>query len=304
MLHTGGSEARHIEGIWWLMFGLAAAVYAIVAAFIVIAIVRGRPTESGKASRIRDDSFIWIGGIGVPVIILGLLAGVTVTTTNSLRIPHRNEVKVEVVGKRWWWAVQYPGTNVTTANEIHVPVGRPIDIAVTSDNVIHSFWVPQLAGKLDMIPGQTNHLRFTIDKAGTYRGLCAEYCGLQHARMDFIVIADPSAEFDRWMARRTGSAGLTAESDQAAKGQLVFERESCAGCHTIKGTSATGTVGPDLSDFGGRHWIGAITVPNTRGYLAGWISDSQSIKPGNLMPPISLAPDDLNALVDYLEGLK
>ncbi|MFN2608922.1 MAG: cytochrome c oxidase subunit II [Acidimicrobiales bacterium] len=305
MLAGKGTESRRVTGVWWLMFGLASAVYVVVGAFIVVAIARGRrggrDTEAGTP---KDDTFIWFGGIIVPVVILALLAVVTVKTTSVLRNPTAGELTVSVVGKRWWWDVTYPGTGVRTANEIHVPVGRTVDVKLTSDNVIHSFWVPQLAGKVDTIPGQVNDLRFKATSVGTYRGECAEYCGIEHAHMSFLVIADPPADFDRWLTRRRGGAGTTAESDQAAVGQLVFTREACAGCHTVKGTAAMGTIGPDLSDFGSRHWIGSLTVPNTPENLSHWITDAPSIKPGSLMPPIALSASDVAAVVAYLEGLK
>jgi cytochrome c oxidase subunit 2 len=304
MLDEHGQEARHVAAVWWLMFALAAGVYVIVAAFIFVALLRGRRTATGKPSRFKDDTFIWVGGIGVPVVILALLAVVTVTTTRVLRNPEPGELRIDVRGQRWWWDVRYPDSGVVTANEIHVPVGRQVDVALTSGDVVHSFWAPQLAGKLDLIPGQTNHLRFKALDAGVYRGMCAEYCGLQHADMDFLVVADAPADFDRWLLRRSTGAGTTAQSDEATKGQVVFTRESCAGCHTIRGTSAQGTVGPDLSDFGSRRTIGGATVPNTPDELAKWITNSQAIKPGNIMPPISLSPSDLQSVVTYLEGLK
>jgi cytochrome c oxidase subunit II len=299
-----GQEARHVASLWWVMFALAAGVYIIVAAFILVALVRGRRTETGKSSRIGDDTFIWFGGIGVPVVILGVLAGLTVTTTKAVRNPDSGALRVEVVGKRWWWAVDYPDQRVSSANEIHVPVGQQVDITLKTDNVAHSFWVPQLAGKLDLLPGVTNLLPIKATKPGVYEGVCAEYCGIQHAHMSFRVIAESPGDFERWMTRRAANAGTTGQSELAAKGQLVFTREACAGCHTVNGTQATGTLGPDLSDFGGRQTIGAGTVPNTPGYLAAWITNSQTIKSGNLMPPISLSSADLNALVAYLEGLK
>jgi cytochrome c oxidase subunit 2 len=227
-----------------------------------------------------------------------------VNTTSDLRNAAPGELRVEVVGKRWWWDVRYPDDGVATANEIHIPVGRPVDVTLRSDNVIHSFWVPQLAGKMDTIPGQVNHLHLKATTAGTYRGECAEYCGIQHAHMDFLVIADPPADFARWLTRRRGGAGLTASSDEADRGQVVFNREACAGCHTVRGTPATGTVGPDLSDFGARQWIGSLTVPNTTANLEHWIADPQDVKPGNLMPPTNLSPADLAAIAAYLEGLK
>jgi cytochrome c oxidase subunit 2 len=304
MLKGRGTESHRVAGIWWLMFTLATAVYVIVATLIIVAIVRGRRARAKAGDGPRDDTFIWIGGIVVPVVILAVLAVVTVTTTQAVRAASPGELHISVVGKRWWWDVRYPDSGVATANEIHIPVGQTVDLALTSDNVIHSFWVPELAGKLDTIPGQVNHLRLKAMRAGTYRGECAEFCGIQHANMNFSVIAETPADFDLWLSRRTSGAGIAPSSDQAAAGELVFMREACAGCHTIRGTQAVGTIGPDLTDFGSRASIGSGTVPNTADNLARWITDSQSIKPGNLMPPLSLSPSDVNALVTYLEGLK
>jgi cytochrome c oxidase subunit 2 len=306
MLDAHGTESQRVSGVWWLMFSLAAVVYVVVAAFIVIAIVRGRGGKREKAQKApKDDTFIWLGGIVAPVIILAVLAVVTVNTTEALRNPEAGELRIAVVGKRWWWDVTYPDSpGVRTANEIHIPVDRPVDIELTSDNVIHSFWVPELAGKVDTIPGQTNHLRLTATAPGTYRGECAEFCGIQHAHMSFQIIADPPADFDRWLARRTTGAGLTPTSDQAARGELVFTREACAGCHAVRGTQAVAQIGPDLSDFGGRQWIGSLTVPNTPANLEQWIVDPQSVKPGTLMPPTALSAEDIAAVTAYLEGLK
>jgi cytochrome c oxidase subunit 2 len=302
-----GPEARRIAGVSWLMFGMAAVVYVVVAGFIVMAIVRGRrrPDDSAKPAREpKDDTFIWFGGIVAPVVILAVLAVVTIRTTQDLRAVEQGELRIQVAAKRWWWDVRYPDAGVATANEIHIPAGRPIDIELTSDNVIHSFWVPELAGKVDTIPGQVNHLRLKADEPGTYRGACAEYCGIQHANMSYLVIADEPAEFDRWLTRRSSTAGLTPGSEQAARGQVVFTRESCAGCHAVRGSQATATIGPDLSNFGERQAIGSLTVPNTPENLSRWITEPEKVKPGNLMPPTALSPDDLAAVVAYLEGLK
>ena len=169
--------------------------------------------------------------------------------------------------------------------------------------MIHSFWVPQLGGKVDLIPGQHNVWRFKATKEGTFRGECAEYCGLEHAKMNFLVVAQSPASFDTW-ALRHRQPQSEPTSQLAANGQVVFMRAPCAGCHTIRGTTANGTIGPDLSDIGSRLTLGANTVPNTEGYLGGWIVNSQTIKPGNLMPPIPLSSNDLQALIAYLRSLK
>ncbi len=304
-LDPAGPEARRLAGIWWLMFGLAAAVYVVVAGLILYGSLRGRGTEAGKPSRARDATFLWWGGLGVPVVILGLLAVVTVDATGDLRRPADDPLRIEVEAQDWWWAVRYPDLGITTANEIQVPVDRPLEITLTSVDVVHSFWVPRVAGKVDAVPGQTNVLRTTVDTPGVHLGECAEYCGLQHARMRFALVATDEASFDRWVTRRQAPGG-TPSSELEARGRQAFERESCAGCHTIRATSADGTVGPDLTDLGSRLTLGAGTIDNTPENLAAWIRDSQEIKAGNLMPPFpssNLSDADVEAIVAYLESL-
>jgi cytochrome c oxidase subunit 2 len=300
MLDAHGSEAERIAGVWWLMFGLGAAVYAVVAGCIVWAIVRNRDEAS---EGLADNTWIVWGGVVVPVVILAVLAVVTVQATSELRRPQSGALRVEVVGKRWWWQVSDPGTGFTTANELHLPAGRPVEIGLDSDNVIHSFWVPELAGKVDLVPGQHNVLRFTPRTPGKYIGECAEFCGIEHARMGFVVIVQNTTDFDRWLARKRIPPSAP-ESESALEGETVFQRESCAGCHTIRGTAAEGTVGPDLTDFGERTTIGARTLANTPENLASWIADAQQAKPGALMPPIELSERDVHNIVDYLETLK
>lgn len=295
-LDPQGPGARSIANVSWLMFGLATAVYVVVAGFIIFGALRGR-----KPSRISDNAFIWVGGLIAPIIILAVLAVVTVKTTDALREPDPNPLKIEVTGYMWWWAVRYPSEDITTANEIRVPAGRPVEIGLRTRDVIHSFWVPELAGKVDMVPGQRNVIRFTAEKPGVYRGQCAEYCGLQHAKMAFLVVAEEPGTYQRWVTRQQRPRGGPS-NEREAQGEQVFMRSACAGCHAIKGTEARGTRGPDLSDFGSRRTIGAVSVPNTRAHLAGWIVNAQSIKPGNLMPPVQLEPDELLNLVEYLES--
>jgi cytochrome c oxidase subunit 2 len=303
MLDAKGSEASRIAGIWWLMFALAIGVYVVVAGCITLSILRGRRRRAGTASRRSEGLWLWLGGLVGPVIVLLVIAVVTVQTTAALRKPGRDPLRVDVAGEDWWWRVHYTGTSIDTANEIHLPTGRPIEIRLTSDNVVHSFWVPQLAGKMDVIPGQRNTLRFTVNKPGVYRGQCAEFCGLQHANMAFWVIAESPGLFERWL---TDHANPTLEpaSETAAQGQVVFQRQACAGCHTIRGTTARGTRGPDLTDFGSRRSIGSGAADNTPANLRQWITDAPSIKPGVLMPPITLSGADARSIVAYLESLK
>jgi cytochrome c oxidase subunit 2 len=299
-----GSESSRVAGVWWLAFGVGAAVYAIVAGLVVYGALRKGSAEVDEHRHKREMLIITVGGVVVPFLILLFFAGVTVNATAHLRkTAPSNSVQIEVTGKRWWWQVRYPAYGIETANEIHIPVGQPVHFTLKSDNVIHSFWVPQLAGKEDMIPGQTNELTFTAKEPGRYRGLCAEYCGVEHAKMLFYVIAQPAAEFTTWVAHEAQL--LTAPtSDKTAAGQRVFMREACAGCHTIKGTPANGRVGPNLTDVGSRSTIAAGWLTNTPQNLSRWISDAQSVKPGALMPPIPLDGPDLDAVVAYLESLK
>jgi cytochrome c oxidase subunit 2 len=302
-LDAKGSEADRIASVWWLMFGLAAAVYVVVAGLILYAATRGR-RKHGEESSLGEHRFIWIGGVLVPAVILAVLAVVTVSSTSALRSSSRDELHIDVVGKLWWWEVRYPGTGVVTANEIHIPRGTPIDFHLTSDNVIHSFWVPQLAGKMDTIPGQPNDLEFTANTVGRYRGQCAEFCGLQHAHMGVEVVVDTPADYGRWLARRE-RVPLEPASEEAAAGALVFQREACAGCHTIRGTSAHGTLGPDLTDVGSRARLGADTLLNTPENMRAWIRDAQSFKSGISMPSFgSLSDRDVASVAAYLESLK
>jgi cytochrome c oxidase subunit 2 len=296
-LDPAGPQARHLATLSWVLFAIAAVVYVTVTALVIIAIIR-RGRDSPKA----ENRFIVVGGIVVPALILSVAGVLTITTTNSLRAEPASALDVTVRGERWWWAIDYPSLDIASANEIHVPVGRPVRVRLQSDNVIHSFWVPQLAGKTDLIPGQTNEMHFTADRAGTYRGECAEFCGLQHARMRFVVVVQPRADFDAWVQAHRATRPRPAGA--AATGAQDFQRLPCAGCHTIAGTEATGTIGPDLTDFGSRAEIGAGTVPNNEATLGAWIADAPSIKPGALMPPLDLTGDEVTDLVAYLETLR
>lgn len=293
-LHTHGPIAGHQAGLFWLLFILGSVVYMLVMTVLAIALFR-------RHSEGKDNGFIIGGGVVLPSIVLAVLAYATVHVTNETTARASNPLHVEVTGYQYWWRVAYPGTpQAITANEIHIPVGRPVEIGLRSVDVIHSFWVPELAGKTDLIPGQRNVLTLTADKAGTYRGQCAEFCGLQHAHMAFLVIAEAPDRFDAWLADQarpaTGFTGLA--------GQAELEHQSCAGCHTIRGTSAAGTVGPDLTHLMSRTTIGALTAKNTHENLAAWVADAQSMKKGAVMPPIPLSGAELDDLIAYLETLR
>jgi cytochrome c oxidase subunit II len=204
-----------------------------------------------------------------------------------------------VIGHQWWWEIRYPGTRAVTANELHIPVGTGVRLVGTTADVIHSIWVPELNRKVDVIPGRESVLLLAADRAGTYPGQCAEFCGLQHAHMELRVIAQPRAQYRAWLAHEAATAAAG-----AGRGARVFTKQACSGCHQIRGTDARGQVGPDLTHIGSRKTIGAGVLPNDPEHLREWIRDPQHAKPGNRMPDLPLSDADLNALVSYLEGLK
>jgi cytochrome c oxidase subunit II len=244
----------------------------------------------------------------ITVIVLFVMLGRSVLTGYALdQLPTEDALEIEVTGHQWWWQVHYrdadPSQGITTANEIHIPVGRPVVLALASSDVVHSFWVPSLHGKRDLVPGHVNTLTLRADRPGVYRGQCAEFCGQAHALMALWVVAEPAAAFEAWRAaqRKTPPAPETPETK---RGQQVFLGGPCVLCHTVAGTSAQSNAGPDLTHFASRKSLAAASLPNTRGHLAGWLLNAQSLKPGSTMPNIGLSADDLHALIAYLETLR
>jgi cytochrome c oxidase subunit 2 len=245
-------------------------------------------------------------GMAVPIVVLVALFVIgNVYVARSTEAPRVSStaMTIEVVGRRWFWEVRYPGTAAVTANEIHIPVATRVNLVARTAYVIHSFWVPALNRKIDMIPGQSNRILLEADRAGRYRGQCAEFCGPQHANMSMYVIAEPAAAFRAWLAAQARPAAAPAGT-QAQRGAQVFANDQCASCHAIRGTSAAGTIGPDLTHVASRETLAALTIPNTPAELRAWIRDPQHIKPGNLMPALGLGDADLAAVVAYLQGLR
>jgi cytochrome c oxidase subunit 2 len=299
-LSPGGPSAGRLAALWWGLFIVAAIVWLIVVFLVVWAVVLRR----GKEVKPRGGGTraVVVAGIVLPTVILLATFGVAVGVMRAeADPPQRPVMTIDVIGHDWWWEVRYP--DFVTANEIHIPVGQAIDVRLRTADVIHSFWVPSLTSKRDMIPNKANSLWLQADRAGTYRGQCAEFCGVQHGGMSFLVIAQPAGEFRTWVADQ-GSPAQTPTESLAARGEQVFTSASCASCHTVRGTSARGELGPDLTHFGSRQELGAGVAPNDRGWLGGWIANAQTVKPGNLMPPQPLAAEDLQAVIAYLEGLK
>jgi cytochrome c oxidase subunit 2 len=303
IVDPAGDTARRLADLWWLMLVVGTVVWVLVVAVLLRATILRRDGD-GEPPRWSGTPLVVAGGIVLPVVVLvPLLFVVFAVAEAGSNAREDGDVRIEVVGEQFWWRVVYDEVGAVDANEVHVPVGRPVSLALRSNDVIHSFWVPNVAGKVDLVPGETTYLRFVVDRPGVYRGACAEFCGIQHARMRLVLVAQPEEEFDDWVAHVAADA---AEPDGAgpSAGREAFEEVGCASCHAVRGTAAVGRVGPDLTHLASRRTIGAGSFPNTRGHLAGWVVDAQAMKPGAGMPPQPLEPDQLQALLAYLEGLE
>jgi cytochrome c oxidase subunit II len=316
MLDTRGPHAAEIAGLWWIMFTLASLVVVVVTVLVVVAVARGlrrsesaAGTEEDTGGTINGRVLVWTGGVIVPLVVIFFLVVQTVRVGNVVYRPAaepEGALAIDVIGHQYWWEVRYPQYGITTANEIYLPAGEPVRVRVSSPDVIHSFWVPQLQGKIDMIPGRVNALWLQADEPGLFRGACAEYCGEGHALMAFWVEAMPRPEFGAWLAHRRSPPPLP-QDPQILRGREVFFEAQCHHCHAIPGAplpEALGEVGPDLSDYGRRRTIAAGTRPNNAGTLAAWIANPQRMKPGARMPATHLEGERLDALLRYLLALR
>ena len=308
-LHPYSHPARDIASLWWWMLGASSIGLALVVGLLFAAWAR-------RKRSVRDDDpkpgeragWIVVIGLGIvmPVAVVAslfVIADIFVIGTTEAPAAGSTAMTIDVVAHQWWWEVRYPGTKAVTANEIHIPVDTRIDVVATSADVIHSFWVPELNRKVDTIPGQRNRVLLYTSTPGVYRGQCAEYCGLQHAHMSLEVVAQKPTAFKHWLADRSSPARAPTTALERA-GRRLFLDGACQSCHTLRGTPASGKVGPDLTHVGGRSTLAALTIPNTPAQLSRWIDGSQSIKPGNQMPDFDYSPAQLRALVAYLESLK
>lgn len=314
VLQPAGPQAAHISELWWLTLAICAVAFVAVFGAFVFSLWRApRATEktppdvTSLASPERRARLAVTAGVAASVVGLVVLLVASIFTDRALAgLDLRDALHVEVTARQWWWSLHYddptPDRAFTTANELHIPVGRPVILSLKSDDVIHSFWVPNLAGKKDLIPGHTATLHLRADRAGTYRGQCAEFCGMQHAFMAFLVVAEPPEKFESWaQAQRAPAAEPVGV---AQRGRELFLSGPCMLCHAIQGTTAGARKGPDLTHVAGRATLAAGTIPNTRSHLAAWILDPQKIKPGVNMPAHPLAAPDLEALLAYLESLR
>lgn len=304
-LDPKGPQAGSLATLWWWLLGVGTIVWVIVMVALLLALFRRRRHVPEPGEQLPDaQRFVLIAGGIIPAIILiGFIFGISHTLRGVTKAGTPEDLQVEIIGHDWWWEVRYPQYNFVTANELHIPVGKPVNLILSSADVIHSFWTPQLQGKMDLIPGQTNNLWVQANEAGEYRGQCAEYCGLQHAHMALYVIAEPPEKLNAWVSEQQKPAAPPADA-KALEGQQVFQGSACVYCHAVSGTNATGTLGPDLTHLASRGFLGAGVIENTPSNLKQWVRDSQQFKPGNAMPPLNLSPDALDALLTYLEGLK
>jgi len=294
-LHPAGRDAEELSGLTWFMFGGAVVVWAIIMGVTVYAVLGRKRPRSDKFA----DRFILGGGVIFPSVGLAILLVYGLSLLPNWNSANEPDLRVNVRAEQYWWRFGYEladGTVLETANELHLPNDATVEFVLTSTDVIHSFWIPALGGKMDAIPGRTNVLRLTPTKVGTYRGVCAEFCGPSHTFMAFPVVVHEPADFPVW---------LEAERRPAVAGSELFVATGCGACHTVRGVTETGKVGPDLTHFASRATIGAATLPNTRKNLLAWLDHPAGIKPGAAMPGfISLPQADRDALADYLMGLR
>jgi cytochrome c oxidase subunit 2 len=309
VLAPASQQSSSIQHLWVIMLWVSVGVFVVTMAFVGLALSRGLgilPAAPSRGDRNLERSVAVAVGATV-AILFGLLVAAIWTSRSIASLRASSAVTIEVTGHQWWWEITYvdasPHRRAVTANEIHIPVNRPVVLKVTSRDVIHSFWAPNLHGKRDLIPGYITAIWLQADRAGTFRGQCAEFCGLQHAHMAFDVTVEPEADFERWLDGLRAPAAAP-QTEQQRRGHDVFMANRCSTCHTVVGTGAHGQIAPDLTHVASRRSIGAGTLPNTRDHLAAWIRDPQASKPGNQMPPNPLADADFDALVAYLESLR
>jgi cytochrome c oxidase subunit 2 len=315
-LNPAGPASQRIASLWLGILGVCIVVFVLVWAVLLRGVARTRQKtnappppvlDTEAADRTARKVVTLAVAITLVTLFVILVSSVVTGKKTTVSFVSKDPITIEVVGHQWWWEIRYPSANasntIVTANEIHVPTGVPIAMTASSRDVIHSFWAPNVHGKRDLIPGYSSTFWFQVDKPGIYRGQCAEFCGMQHAKMAFFVIAEPLDKYQEWQAQQV-AASPAPVNDLQKRGQQVFLKNTCVMCHTIRGTIAGSRVGPDLTHLASRQSIAAATLPNNPGNLGAWIADSQHIKPGNYMPPNPLSGDDLTALLAYLESLK
>jgi cytochrome c oxidase subunit 2 len=294
-----------IDGLFTNIFGWAVVVFVVVEGLLLFAIVRYRARAGAPVPRpLHGHTALEIGWTLAPALILVFIAVPTMRTifATAGHAP-AGALRVEVIGHQWWWEFRYPSLGVTTANELHLPAGTPIQLDLSSADIIHSFWVPMLGGKRDLTPGHVTRIAFRADSAGEYLGQCAEFCGVSHANMRLRVFVQPDAEFNAWVTRQQAGAPPERSGSIEERGRQEFVGHACYACHTIAGVSR-GTLGPDLTHVGSRTTIASGLFPNTTDWLTRWVSNAPALKPGALMPPQAGPGVDIDAIVAYLQSLR
>ncbi len=317
-LDPAGVGGSAVAALWWAMLAMATLVLVAVLAALGWSLARhlritavadpiAFAARTDPAADQQATRWVGVAVIATTAILLVTFALSLGTSRAAARLAVDGAAEIEVTGVQWWWEVRYldslPARIVRTANELHLPAGRSIRLRLRSRDVIHSFWAPNLHGKMDLIPGHDNYLWIKAERPGTYRAQCAEFCGVQHTKMAMAVIVHAPEEYDAWLAAQREPVRSPADS-VALAGLRTFEAQPCATCHSIRGTMAYGQAGPDLTHFARRRTIAAGERPNTPAELTAWLLNPQGIKPGNHMPKVPLAADELNALVAYLSGLR
>jgi cytochrome c oxidase subunit II len=304
-------QTHVIAVVWWWMLGAAVVVFAGAVGLLALSWVRrrqaGLPLFGGREG--LANGMVIVFGIVVPLIVLLVLFGATdiyAIQFTEAPAPGSTRMTVDVIGRQWWWEVRYPsstGPEAVTANELHIPTNTRVQVVATTDDVIHSLWVPRLARKIDMIPGLENKILLETPDAGRYVGQCSEFCGLQHAHMRMAVVAEPKTSYEAWLANMAKPAPAPV-SPREREGEQLFFKRGCGGCHQLRGTEAGGTVGPDLTHVASRSTLAALTIANNPRELTAWIHDPQAIKPGNHMPDLGLTKREAETIATFLEALR
>ncbi|HEY4320193.1 MAG TPA: cytochrome c oxidase subunit II [Gemmatimonadales bacterium] len=304
-----GPAGRALSQLTWVLVAASAVIFVLVTLFMLAAIARRNRGGTDPDLTVHDNRIPIVAGAIIPGVVL--LALFMTSVLIERRIPGDASTPAEsftVIGHQWWWGVERDdsasGRRAMWANELHVPVGEPVDLTLLSDDVIHSFWIPQVHGKIDLIPGDTNHIRFVADRPGVYRGQCAEYCGMQHANMAFTLVVESPVAYRAWLSVQRADAKPPTDT-LAALGRAQVVNGPCATCHTIRGTTAQGEIGPDLTHVGSRVTLAAGTLPNDLATMEAWVTNAPSLKPGVKMPAMpQFTGLQLRAIAAYLEGLR
>jgi cytochrome c oxidase subunit 2 len=301
-----GPVSRTILHLSEPVFLIAGVVFVLVQGLVIYAVIkfRQRPGDTGpEPEQVHGNTKLEVGWTLIPALILFSIAIPTIKTIFDLSQRPKHALNITVVGHQFWWEYRYDDLGIVSANELNIPAGVPVELKLQSVDVIHSYWIPPLAGKTDVIPGRTNHMSFEADKPGTYLGQCTEFCGLSHANMRARAIAHTPADFDAWVASQRVAVATPAAGGPAAEGLALFNGKGCAGCHTVEGVSQ-GKIGPNLTHLQSRHTFAGSVLAMNEDNLRTWLRNPPGVKPGSVMPNLGLTPDEITKLIAYLETLQ